>query len=191
MAQYGFFFDASRCTGCKTCVIACKDAKGLPVGINFRHVTEVTSGTWEKTEEGCWTQNVKAYYVSIACNHCEKPACVAVCPTKAHYKDTKTGLVLINADKCIGCEACAKACPYGAPVLDEKAKKMRKCDACAERLGKGGKPVCVEACTMRALDFGSIDAFRKKYGSRADIRPLPSPAITKPALVALAPKNYR
>lgn len=25
--QYGFFIDSSRCTGCKTCELACKDFK--------------------------------------------------------------------------------------------------------------------------------------------------------------------
>lgn len=27
--QYGFYIDSSRCTGCKTCELACKDFKNL------------------------------------------------------------------------------------------------------------------------------------------------------------------
>ncbi len=27
--QYGFFIDSARCTGCKTCELACKDYKDL------------------------------------------------------------------------------------------------------------------------------------------------------------------
>ena len=30
--QYGFFIDSSRCTGCKTCELACKDYKDLDAG---------------------------------------------------------------------------------------------------------------------------------------------------------------
>ena len=85
MKQLGFFFDARRCNGCKTCVVACKDAHNLPVGRNFRHVLEVTDGKWSKDpKSGAWKQNVYAYYLSIACNHCSDPACVKACPTGAH-----------------------------------------------------------------------------------------------------------
>ena len=33
--QYGFFIDSSRCTGCKTCELACKDFKDLTPGSQF------------------------------------------------------------------------------------------------------------------------------------------------------------
>ena len=123
--QYGFVVDVSRCTGCRTCAVACKDAHNLPVGLNLRRVLEEASGSWRQDRmTGAWHQDVRAWYVSIACNHCENPACVKVCPTKAHYKRAEDGLVVIDRDKCIGCGMCAQACPYGAPQLDEKARKM-------------------------------------------------------------------
>ena len=133
---------------------------------------------------GAWHQDVFHGYVSVSCNHCDDPACVKVCPTKAHAKHPELGgLVLIDRNKCIGCGMCAAACPYHAPVLDKKAGKMTKCDACVDRISKGGLPVCVEACTQRALDFGYVDELRKKYGEGAHIVPLPSPSKTKPNLV--------
>ncbi len=33
--QYGFFIDSARCTGCKTCELACKDYKDLTPGRQF------------------------------------------------------------------------------------------------------------------------------------------------------------
>lgn len=67
---------------------------------------------------------------------------------------------------------------------------MLKCDGCLDRLEKGVAPVCVKSCTQRAIEFGPIDALRKKYGSTA-VAPLPPVTLTKPALAVHAPKNAR
>ncbi len=192
MTQYGFYFDASKCTGCKTCMVACKDKNNLPVGMNFRRVTEFSGGNWRQDRAtGAWHQDAFAYYLSISCNECSDPACVKVCPTKAHFKRAEDGLVLIDPKKCIGCGACLAACPYGAPQLDREARKMRKCDTCLDRREKGLNPVCVDACPQRALDFGPIDELRKKYGDCAAIAPLPDASVTKPNLVIHPTKSAK
>lgn len=192
MKQLGFFIDASKCTGCKTCVVACKDKNNLPVGLNFRRVTEYSGGHWRQDRmTGAWHEDVYAYYLSISCNQCSDPACVKVCPTKAHHKRKEDGLVVIDTAKCIGCGMCAKACPYGAPQLDKAAKKMRKCDACMNRLAKGQNPMCVDSCPQRALEFGDIEELRKKHGNCAAIAPLPSEKETKPNLVIGKPKDAK
>ena len=190
MTQYGFYFDASKCTGCKTCMVACKDKNNLPVGMNFRRVTEYSGGNWRQDRAtGAWHQDAFAYYLSISCNECSDPACVKVCPTKAHFKRSEDGLVLIDPKKCIGCGACLAACPYGAPQLDREARKMRKCDTCLDRREKGLNPACVDACPQRALDFGPIDELRKKYGDCAAIAPLPDASVTKPNLPTKSAKK--
>ena len=148
----------------------------------LRRVIEFEGGTWKVNTNGTYTQNVFAYYTSIGCNECENPVCVKACPTGAHHKRTEDGLVVIDTEKCIGCGMCAKACPYGSPVLDKAPWKIRKCDGCVARTSKGGMPVCVEACPERALEFGDIEELRKKHGNNAAIAPLPDPAETKPCL---------
>ena len=40
MSQYAFYFDGTRCTGCKTCVYACKDKYDLDLGMAYRKVRE-------------------------------------------------------------------------------------------------------------------------------------------------------
>ncbi len=180
--QYGFFINVDRCSGCKTCVVACKDGHNHDPHLSLRKVVEQNGGDWQQNSEGAWQQNVYAYYVSLACNHCSDPACVKVCPTGAHFKNQDNGLVLIDQEKCIGCGACAQACPYGAPVLDTNLRKMQKCDGCWSRISTGRGPLCVEACPVRALEFGPIDELRAIYGDEAQLAPLPKP-VTKPNIV--------
>lgn len=190
MAQLGFFVDVAKCTGCKTCQVACKDKNDLEVGRNFRRVAEYAGGEW-KEKNGAWTQNVFAYYTSISCNECAEPACAKVCPTGAHAKRADNGLVLIDQAKCIACRRCETACPYGAPQFDAKANKMTKCDACVDRLAKNQQPACVDACPQRALEFGDIAALRAKHGAVAAIAPLPTAKATKPSLVIHPPRTAR
>lgn len=181
MTRYAFHFDGTRCTGCKTCEMACKDFKDLSVGTAFRKAYEVTLGTTERDANGCITSSCVSYPLSMSCNHCDDPACTKVCPTTAMHKDPETGLVSVDVDKCIGCGYCHMACPYNAPKVDREKGHSVKCDGCAERVAAGEKPVCVEACPARALDFGTIEEMAK-LGERGNIAPLPEPTYTKPNL---------
>ncbi len=89
-------------------------------------------------------------------------------------KDPDTGIVWTDHDVCIGCKTCETACPYGAPTFGEEEGYMLKCDMCKDEIAKGGKPICVTGCPMRALDFGTRDEMVEKYGEGdVEIEPLP------------------
>ena len=180
--QYGFYFNGRRCTGCKTCVLACKDLHDLPSSIAFRQVYEYGGGSWSQ-DGGLWKNDAFTYYVSVSCNHCDSPACMAKCPQGAISKDPDTGIVNNDPEKCIGCGTCAITCPYNAPKVDEEKKKAVRCDMCADRVADGKQPICVEACPLRALDFGPVAELRARYGRAADMPPLPDSSITAPNLV--------
>ena len=183
--QYAFHFDASACNGCKACSIACKSKNELPVGITWRRVYEYGGGGWVADIDNpsqLVPGNIYAYAVSVACNHCQNPRCVEVCPASAMTK-RDDGIVLIDADKCIGCRYCEWACPYGAPQFDERVGQMTKCNMCQDLIAQGEKPYCVEACVMRALDFGELDELRAKYGTENAIEPLPEAKYTDPSFV--------
>ena len=191
MTQYGFYVDTSKCTGCKTCQLACKDDNELPVGVNWRRVYEYSGGDWQQNEDGTYTNNVFAYYMSISCNHCAEPACTKACPTGAMHKREQDGLVAVNEEVCVGCRYCEMACPYGAPQYNSVKKNMTKCDGCYDRVELGKKPICIESCPLRALDFGPIDELRATYGVQADIAPLPSSSLTKPSVIIGTCRNSR
>jgi anaerobic dimethyl sulfoxide reductase subunit B (iron-sulfur subunit) len=93
------------------------------------------------------------------------------------------GVVLIDADKCIGCRYCEWACPYGAPQFNETVGKMTKCNFCEDLLAKGENPACVDSCPVRALNFGDIGELRTKLGTVSAVEPLPEANITFPSLV--------
>ncbi len=190
MTQYGFYFNGQRCTGCKTCVLACKDNKDLTPAISFRNVYEYGGGSWDQTD-GLWNNNVFSYYVSVACNHCDTPLCMAKCPQGAISKDPDTGIVTSDPEKCIGCGTCAITCPYSAPKVDEEKQKSVKCDMCASRVAEGKQPICVESCPVRALEFGEIAELRAKYGEVAAIAPLPSDDETHPNIVITASEHAK
>lgn len=188
MARVAFYFDASACTGCKACQVACQDKNDLPPEILWRRVFQYGGGSWISEGDALRPSNVFAYSVSTACYHCEKPICRDVCPTAAITRRAD-GIVIINADKCIGCRYCEWACPYGAPQFDKEANVMTKCNFCFDLLDQGLNPACVDACVMRCLDFGDLDELRKKYGDLDAIEPLPTGEITRPALVITPHKH--
>lgn len=179
MSRYAFFLDTTRCTGCKTCELACKDYKDLGTEHTLRRIFDYEGGDWAEGKDGTWTTTSYVYHVSVACNHCDAAACVEACPTGAMHKDPETELVLVDTEACIGCGACAEACPYGAPYVDAGLGHSVKCDGCAERVAEGKQPICVEGCPMRALDFGETEAM-SALGEQAAMAPLPEP-FTSPS----------
>lgn len=188
--QYGFYFNGSRCIGCRTCVFACKDLNDLNTDFTFRHVYEYEGGTWMQDGDA-WMPDMFSYHVSQTCNHCDDPACIEVCPTGAMHKDEETGLVIVDSDVCIGCGYCHMACPYNSPQVDRSKGVSVKCDGCISRVREGRQPVCVESCSLRCLEFGPIEELRASYGNEAGIAPLPDPAFTHPNLVVTPPANAR
>lgn len=159
----GFYFDGTRCVGCKSCQVACKDRFDLQLaGPRTRRVTTYETGAYPAAA---------LFHTSISCNHCDDPACTRNCPTGAMYKDAD-GTVQHNDGRCIGCRMCILACPYHAPQYVEEERVVVKCDTCRPLREAGMNPVCVDACPMRALDFGDLDALEERYGAGL-VRELP------------------
>jgi Fe-S-cluster-containing dehydrogenase component len=95
------------------------------------------------------------YYLTVQCQHCEKPQCVDVCPTGASQK-LEDGTVQIDKEKCIGCQFCVMACPYNVRYLNERERVVEKCTLCEQLVQAGGIPQCVTQCGGMARYFGDI-----------------------------------
>ena len=177
-----FCLDSQICTGCKTCMVACKDKNDLPAGVRWRRVVEYSGGEWMPLPDGTFRQDVFAYYISVSCNHCAEPICVEVCPTTAMNQDGN-GIVTVDQAKCMGCRYCQWACPYDAPQYQADTGQMSKCDFCRDELAAGGVPACVAACPTRALTIGEFDALNSGAGGQQTFAPLPDNGYTAPGAV--------
>lgn len=177
--QLAFLVDTTRCINCKTCEVACKDAHAAEIGVRLRRV---------RTFEGGDFPRVFAYGISMACNHCVEPACLAGCPAGAYTKREADGVVIHDPEQCIGCRYCTWVCPYGAPQYDAAAGRVRKCDFCVDELDAGRQAICVSACPTRVIEVGLLSELQTRPGATALIRGVPSDE-TGPACLFIVRKE--
>jgi len=125
-----------KCTGCRTCELACSFVK---TEVFNPKVSRITVFAFDEA----------AVSVPMTCMQCDTPYCMKVCPTSAISK-TEDGVVKVNGEKCIGCKLCIAACPLGNITLSTVEGKIVKCDLC------GGEPKCVEFCPTGAIEFKEV-----------------------------------
>ena len=156
MTQYAIATDLNRCVGCLACSVACKAVNNVPIGSYWNKVVRV--GPNPIPGGSGQYPDVYMYFLPISCQHCENPECVKVCPTEASHV-AEDGSIQIDKEKCIGCQFCVMACPYGVRAYDTSKDKgvIEKCTMCAHLIDKGEKPACVKHCPGQARKFGDLD----------------------------------
>lgn len=167
--KLGLVIDMDTCVGCNACATACKQWNGSsamtgPLS-DYQPFGDAPSGVWfnriRNYEVGTYPHS-KTVNMPMSCMHCEDADCVTVCPTGASYK-REDGIVLVDQDKCMGCNYCSWACPYGARELDQASGTMKKCTLCVDRIydealpPEDRQPACVMACPAHARHFGDFD----------------------------------
>jgi len=151
-------FDASRCVGCFSCQVACKQENDLPPTADCTPGT--TGPAWRKVikiETGEYGSE-SIDYLSVSCLHCSDAPCIKECPTSAIIKRAEDGIVIIDRNKCTGCKLCMQVCPWGALQVGEDGV-VQKCNLCLPRLEQGKEPACVTACPTKALRFVAPKSF--------------------------------
>ena len=142
--QHSFILDLNKCTGCGACQLACAIENEVDLPNSWRSIFTYNEFNFP---------NIPKYHFSLACNHCVNPPCLKNCPALAYKKDEKTGTVLLDQNKCIGCKYCSWVCPYDAPKFNQKQGVMEKCTFCEHRIKEGFDPACVTLCPTTALQF--------------------------------------
>ena len=154
MTHYAIVTDLNRCVGCLACMVACKAVNNVPIGNFWNKVLRI--GPNVKADAQDIGHDVEMYYLPVGCQHCKEPECVHVCPTEASHI-AEDGTVQIDKSKCIGCQFCAMACPYGVRYLNEEERVVEKCTLCEQITAQGGLPQCVIQCGGRARYFGDLE----------------------------------
>ena len=157
--QMEFFIDPGRCIGCQACVQACSEC-GTHKGQSMIQLDTIDRAGSTQT-------------VPVICMHCDSPTCAEVCPADA-IKKTGDGVVqTARKPRCIACNNCVLACPFGVPKMNTGMNLMMKCDMCYDRTSVGKKPMCASVCPSQALFFGTreeIESLRPRSRPIATFR---------------------
>jgi formate dehydrogenase iron-sulfur subunit len=171
MAQLrtGFLVDTSRCIGCRSCQVACKEWNRLEVDKTTNRGTlenprELTPNLYNRIryiEKADDKGGVTWRFVNERCLHCGDAGCMKVCPSPGALYRTQDGIVGFDKEKCISCKYCVSACPFNVPRYGAD-DKVSKCHLCLDRIGAGMAPACAKACPTQTLQYGWRDALIAK-----------------------------
>jgi formate dehydrogenase iron-sulfur subunit len=168
VGKKAILFDASRCTACRGCQVACKQWNDLDVqpGVtnrgSYENPPNLGPETWTRISFQEYERDGKLDWLFLkrGCFHCTNASCVEVCPTKALKHNPATGSVTLEPALCNGCGYCSQFCPFHVPRLDSYvitgAGKSFKCNLCQDRVTNGQLPACVQTCTAGALHYGEF-----------------------------------
>lgn len=136
------------CMGCRLCEIYCATAHS-----KSKNIIKTFKSEGGKILSAIIFEEKDSLSFALQCRHCEDASCIQACLTAAMYKN-KSGVVLYNKEKCIGCWMCIMVCPFGVIKPNLKDKKVAsKCDFCVEH----ERPYCVENCPNEALVIMEVD----------------------------------
>lgn len=156
-----FIFDQNKCVGCHACVLACINENGFQSPDQWRNI---------HSSNNTHFPNLPLFYLSLACNHCDDAPCLKNCPALAYSRDEKTGAIIHNPEKCIGCKYCTWACPYDAPKYNPKTRVIEKCSFCNHRIENELDPACAHLCPTGALKFESTEFSKEESKESSPVK---------------------
>ena len=138
------YINEKVCIGCRLCEVHCRveHSQSKDLIKAFKTESPQPSPLLQVERRG-------PVSFAIQCRHCAEPYCVYACLTGALKRDPDSGIVTVDAERCIGCWTCILACPFGVIRQDTHRSKIAKCDLCLEK----DIPACVTNCPNEALIY--------------------------------------
>jgi len=136
----------SRCTGCRSCEIACAVAHSAG--------KTLVSAILERPapKKRLYVEEAEGTRMPVVCRHCEDAPCLNACISGSLYRDEE-GFVRQTKEKCIGCWSCVMMCPFGVMTRNAGEHVAAKCDSCPDREA----PACVSSCPTKAMILVDVD----------------------------------
>jgi len=139
------YIDEEFCIGCRLCEIYCQVAHS-----RSKKILKAFKDEKNNMKPRVLVEEIGHNSFAIQCRHCVDAPCVEACISGAMSKDSRTGVVVCDEEKCVGCWSCIMVCPYGVISRNTKDRKVAsKCDLCVNE----EIPVCVRNCPNEALKF--------------------------------------
>ncbi len=130
--RWGLVINQERCIGCEACTVACKyKIENSPTAGHWIRV-ETVGGGQKDTPAGKYP-DLRMDFLPRLCMHCDHPPCLEACPTSA-FRKREDGLVVLDSEKCNGCQECVGACPYEAIFYSSNKGLVEKCSFCDHRI---------------------------------------------------------
>jgi formate dehydrogenase iron-sulfur subunit len=167
-------YDTQSCIRCFSCMVGCAAEYRVRLQRDNHRPVEVTAAqalphlsflTPRVTELGSYPE-ARRVTAFRHCKHCETALCLDNCPASAIMR-RPGGAVVIQEEKCIGCQTCVGICPFEAPTYSKQMDKAYKCIQCYDRTENGLKQACVNACPTGALFSGSHQEVAAEARKRA------------------------
>ncbi len=187
--RLGMVIDQERCIGCEACTVACK----LENNSSFYWIRVETLNSPQKNTPSGVFPDLKIEFLPHLCNHCSNPPCIESCPN-GFISKRQDGLVILDQEKCDGCQICMEACPYQEIFFNQEENRVEKCSFCIHRIDQGLEPFCVICCEGQAMHFGDLNnpnSEVSKIIAEREIFQLKSDAGTGPSVYYCPPKPRR
>ena len=197
MGKVTLLFNQYECMGCHACEVACKQEHGLGVGPRVVRVLERAP-----------------FFKPLFCHHCDHAPCALSCPEDAITIDPKTKVVLVDEDKCNGCDAvkgksgaekqqtspCKVECPAHIDVqgyvnlaakgeFEEALQLIKLTSPFPSICGRVCHHPCESGCNRDQIDepvgIHSVERFLADLDLKADKRYMPEMKSRKKEKVAI------
>ncbi|NLX37569.1 MAG: 4Fe-4S dicluster domain-containing protein [Chloroflexi bacterium] len=138
-----------HCIGCRLCEVYC-----LVAHSTSRDIIKAFKTERKTVMPRVLVEEDGPISFALQCRQCQDPSCLEACISGAMHRDERTGAIICDESRCVGCWMCIMVCPVGAIQQNLLGTQVAsKCDLCYF----ADVPACVANCPNEGLTYEVID----------------------------------